>query len=290
MKNSKLIVGLASLLKVDKDVIISNLENEAGDDGVIKDFLQKNNVFTLDDVAKIKTNSKAEALAELEKATEFPSAIYNRVKGLALEKVEKEAAKKFGVEKWDNFDDLVSKIATKGKGVDGDKEAQIELLKKSLQEKDAEIQSKVTEVESKYTNDFVNRDFKLASDNLRLAGDDDKTIENQKTLINGAFKNQFKLSYKEGKTIVLDAENKPIVDKLGDVMPVFDVYKNFAVTHGAKLKEIDAGGRGDGSSSTESKTNFKGKTFAEVSAAKGVKPNTDEADKLYAEWQAANKN
>ncbi len=292
MLNDKLIVGIASLLKVEKDVIIEALQKEGGDDGLIKEFLQKNNVFSLEDVNKMKDNvkiaAKAEALTELEKATSFPPAIYNRVKGLALEVAEKEAAKKHGIESWSGIDDLISKIASKGKGSDSEKDVQIDLLKKAVADKEAELQTKVKEVETKYTSDFLNRDFLSATSMLKLDGGDETTIENQKKLINGAFNNQFKLSYKDGKTIVLDAEGKPVVDKLGDAMPVFDVYKNFAVTHGAKLKEVDTGGRGDGSS-TQTNSNLKGKTFNEALTAKGFKPNTDEADKLFVEYQAANK-
>jgi len=288
MKNEKLLVGLASLLKMDKDVIIAELEKEGGDDGVIKDFTNKHAVFTLDDVSKLKTNAKAEGLAELEKAAEFPTAIYNRVKGLALEKAEKEIAKKHGVEKWDSLEDLTSKIAAKGKGVDGEKDVQIEKLKQALKESEDLAATKVKEVEEKYTNDFATRDFNAAINSLPLDGEE-SAIENQKKLFSSAFKSQYKLTYKEGKTIVLDAENRVVTDKVGDPLNVSDVYKSFAVSHGAKIKEVDAGGRGDASSQQQS-TILKGKTFEEVAASKGVKPMTNEGDALYTEWAAANKN
>jgi hypothetical protein len=286
MKNEKLIVGLSNLLKLDKNVIITELEKEGGDDGVLKDFTNKHAVFTLDDVSKLKTNAKAEGLAELEKATEFPPAIYNRVKGLALEKAEKEIAKKHGVEKWESLEDLTSKIAAKGKGVDSEKDVQIEKLKQALKESEDLAATKVKEVEEKYTNDFATRDFTSAINALVLDGEE-SAIENQKKLFASAFKSQYKLSYKDGKTIVLDAENKVVTDKVGDPMAVSDIYKSFAIAHGAKIKEVDAGGRGDASSQQQS-NNLKGKTFEQVAAAKGVRPMTAEADTLYAEWKAAN--
>jgi hypothetical protein len=286
MKNEKLLVGLSSLLKMDKDVIIAELEKEDGDNGIIKGFLEKHNVFTLEDLGKLKTNAKAEGLAELEKAAEFPPAIYNRVKGLALEKAEKEIAKKHGVEKWDSLEDLTSKIAAKGKGVDSEKDVQIEKLKTALKEAEELAESKVKEVEEKYTNDFATRDFTSAINSLVLDGEE-SAIENQKKLFASAFKSQYKLTYKEGKTIVLDAEGKVVTDKVGDPLNVSDVYKSFAISHGAKIKEVDAGGRGDASSQQQS-TNLKGKTFEQVAAAKGVRPMTAEADTLYAEWKTAN--
>jgi hypothetical protein len=227
-------------------------------------------------------------LAALEKAAEFPAAIYNRVKGLALEKAEKEISKKHGVEKWDSLEDLTSKIAAKGKGVDGEKDVQIEKLKQALKESEDLAATKVKEVEEKYTNDFATRDFNAAINSLPLDGEE-SAIENQKKLFSSAFKSQYKLTYKEGKTIVLDAENRVVTDKVGDPLNVSDVYKSFAVSHGAKIKEVDAGGRGDASSQQQS-TILKGKTFEEVAAAKGVKPMTNEGDALYTEWAAANKN
>ncbi len=288
MKNDKLIVGLSSLLKVDKNVLVAALENEAGDEGLTKEFNEKNAVFTLADVAKLKTNSKAEAITELEKATEFPPAIYNRVKGLALEKAEKDTAKKYGIEKWDNFEDLMSKITSKGKGGDDEKDKQISLLKQTVIDKETEISAKVKEVETKYTTDFIKRDFTLAMAGIKLEGEEE-AAKNQSKLFAGAFMGQFGFDYKDGKTIVLDAEKKILVDKLGDPMAVSDVYKNFVITHGGKLKEEAAGGRGDGSSQQTTNLNLKGKTLNEVLAAKGVKPNTDEADKVFVEWNAANK-
>ena len=288
MKNEKLIVGLSSLLKVDKSVILASLESDTEDDKLIKDFYESNNVFTLADVAKLKTNSKAEALVDLEKATEFPAAIYNRVKGLAFGKAEEDAAKKYGIDKWTNFEDLMSKIASKGKGGDDEKDRQIETLKQTVLAKETEIETKMKEVETKYTTDFIKRDFTLAMAGIKLEGEEE-AAKNQSKLFAGAFMGQFGFDYKDGKTIVLDAEKKILVDKLGDPMAVSDVYKNFVITHGGKLKEEAAGGRGDGSSQQSTNSNLKGKTFNEVLIAKGVKPMTDEADKLFVEYQAANK-
>jgi len=287
MKNKKLIVGLSSLLKVDENVIISELEKEDGDSGLISKFLESNNVFTLDQVASLKKNSKAEGVSELEKATEFPAAIYNRVKGLALEKAEKDAAKKHGIEKWTSFDDLVSQISAGGKGTDGEKDAQIKLLKDSLMAKEEEIVTKIKETEGKYTTEFATRDFNEAVSRLILEGDEE-AVKNQKKLFTDAFKNNFRLDYRDSKTVVLNTEGKLVVNNVGDPSPVFDVYKGFALTHGAKIKEIDLGGRGDGSSGGEAKKLLKGKTFSEALVAKGVKPNTDEADKLFSEWSAEN--
>lgn len=291
MKNSKLVVGLSSLLKVDVGVIETALLDEAGDDSLLKDFLSKNNVFSSEDISRMKANVKIEAISELEKASEFPSAIYNRVKGFALDKTEKEIGKKYGIERWDNMEDLISKISTKGKGVDGDKEKQIELLKKSLKDAELFTEAKVKEIESKYTNDFLTRDFKTATEMLKLDGGDDATIDNQKKLINGAFLNTHKLAYHNEKTVVLDSEGKTVVNKTGDAMDVFDVYKNFAVNHGAKIKEIDAGGRGDGSSKADTTNNLKGKTLNDVFSSKGItNPNSKEGTEIFNEWSLANKN
>ncbi len=294
MKNKKLIVGIASLLKIEESVITSALENESGDDSLIQDFKKENNVFTLADISKIKGNAinegKAIALVDLEKtnANEFPAAIYHRVKGFAFEKVEKDAAKKYNVDQYDNLEDLMSKIASKGKGGDDEKDIQIKTLKQTILEKEGEITTKVKEVETKYTSDFINRDFANALSGIKLDGEEE-AAKNQSKLFAGAFKGQFGFDYKDGKTIVLDAEKKILVDKLGDPMPVSDVYKNFVITHGGKLKEEAVGGRGDGSSQQTTNLNLKGKTLNEVLAAKGVKPNTDEADKVFVEWNAANK-
>jgi hypothetical protein len=290
--NNKLIVGLSSLLKIDKDVIVEALTKEDGDDVIIKDFREKHNVFTLEDVSKIKANAINEAkpiiLKELAEADTLPKEIYERAKGLALDKMEKEIAKQYGVSEWTSLNDLVGKINTQGKGGDDNLKAQIELLKTSLKEAEVAKQTALKEVEDKYVADFVNRDFEAATAAIVLDGDE-ATVSNQKKLFNSAFQNQFTKSYKDGKTVVLDTSGKVVVDKIGDPMPVGEVYKSFILSHGAKLKEVDAGGRGDGSSRTDTNT-LKGKTFAEVAALKGVKQNTDEADKLYVEWKSENPN
>ena len=88
---------------------------------------------------------------------------------------------------------------------------------------------------------------------------------------------------------MLDKDGKPVLDKLADPAKISDVLKTYATDYGFPFKEEDAGGRGSASSKGDnSKLNYKGKTFAEALEANGIKPNTDESDKLYTEWVTAN--
>lgn len=287
--NKKLLVGLSSLLKIDETVITEAISNESGDDSIIKTFNEKNNVFTLEDVATLKRNSQAAALSELETAAELPQKIYNRAKGFAFEKFEKETAKKYGVDNYEGLNGLISKIAAKGKGVDGESEKTIEALRKSLTDSETSKTTALKEQAATFTNDFIDRDFVAVSGALKLTGENAETIKNQRALIEGAFKNSHQLSYIDGKTIVSDSEGKQIKDKLEQPMSLTDVFKSYAVSNGAKIQEVNKGGNGDGSTFDSKDKGLKGKTFNEVLEAAGVKPNTNEADDLFAKHIAANK-
>lgn len=290
MKNKKLIVGIANLLKISENVVIEALGNEDGDNGLVTTFLDGNNVFTANELATLKTNSKADGVLALESADKFPSAIYNRVKGLAFEKVEKEIAEKYNVEKWDGLNGLVESVvksSAQGKGGDEEKDRQIETLKKSLVDAEESKTKAIADIIKESNDDLIGRDFKAASA-LDFEGGDEATIKNQRVLLDGAFRQTHSFEYKGGKTIVLDSNGETLIDKVGESRSLSDVYSEFAVNHGAKLKVIDTGGRGEGSSGTTGSSIFKGKSFDEVLEAKGVKPMTDEADNIFTEWQAAN--
>lgn len=291
MKNKALSVAFSKLLNVEESVIIEASEKEDGDGGLVSKFLETNNVFTLDDVIKLKKNSLAEGVIkgveELAKGDQFPSEIHNKIKGNVLDKKEKEVAKNHGITKWDNFDDLISKISAQGKGSDGEKDTQIEKLKTSLQDQEAEHKTALEKIESKYTGDFTKRDFDNAVLNLKLEGDEEM-VKNQTKLYVDAFHGNFKLSYKDGVTRVLDSEGKVLTDKVGEASTVSDVFKDFALQHGAKIKVLDEGGRGDGSSGGESNSSLKGKSLGEAYAIASVIANTAKADEVHAKWLTAN--
>ncbi len=296
--NKKLLVALAALLRIKLDVIETDLSKEDGDDSLVTEFSGKHEVFTTEDLQTKLDNANKQYLTDAKfDINEVPKELYDKITGAVLEKREKQIAEEHGITDYKGLQDLVSKAvaAAKSKGADGnesDKVKELEVkvitLQGNLKTSEAEKDTAVKKVRDEHETELVTRDLTSALTLLPLDYEEEN-IGKQRELLTNAFGNTHKVVRKNGNTVVLDGKEQPILNKLGEPMPITDVLTNFATDYGFKFKKEDEGGRGSGSSEPKNNTVLKGQTFTEVLAARDVRQNTEEADKLYVEWGAANK-
>lgn len=289
MLNKKLQVAIARLLKVDEKVIETASDNEAGDDSIIRDFDSKNKAFSTEELGTLLKNSNEQFLEKADfEITKVPQNLYAKIAGAVLEKKEKTLAKDHGVSEYKDLNDLLTKIVESkaGKGLDEATKQQIETLKQSVATLEREKVEAVTQAEGKFNSQLSGIDFNTALKSLGMDYEE-SAKEKQEKLLASTFLQEHKLDRKNNKTIVLDKEGKPLLNKLGEPMSVSDVLKPFAQSYDFKIKEVDAGGRGTGNSQ-QSQTALKGKTLAEAHSIKGTKENTSEGDATFKAWTAEN--
>lgn len=288
MKNKLFLLALSKLFNLDVKVIETALENEAGDDSIIKGFTDKYTSYTIDDLAKLIKNSNEQYLEKADfEITKVPQGLYSKIVGAAMEKKEKTLAKEHNIAEYKDLSDLLTKIveSKSGKGLDDTAKGQIETLKGTIKTLEQEKTDAVANERKKFDTILIGTDFSSALSSLPLDYDAEAK-EKQIKLLSAAFNSEFTLERKGEKTIVLGKDGKPKNDKLGEPLALLDVLKPFTQEYGFKLKAEDQGGRGTGNS--QEKQTLKGKTFEEAVAMRGVKPMTDESDKLMLEWQAEN--
>lgn len=291
MKNKNLIVALSKLLKIDQTVIEAELEKENGDDSIVKAYTDKHHAYTVDELRTYTQNANKQYMEKADfDINDVPKGLYNKIAAAAFESREKALAKEHGItDKYENLQDLLNKIVTSktGKGVDEETKQQIQTMKSTIQGHDKALADAVAAERSKYDNEFIDRDRSSALSAINLDYEDN-VIANQRKLLMSSFSNEKKVVRKDGKTIVLGSDGQPILNKLGEPESIANVLKTHASEYGFKIKAEDSGGRGAGSSEGVQPSVYKGKTFDQALSEKGVKPNTNEADKLYVEWKAQN--
>lgn len=290
---------------VDEKQLIEAIDKEDGDDSVLKTFTEKHEVFSTDELDKIKKNAREEAVnahfnkADFDIDKDIPSPIAAKLLGRKLEGKQAALAKKYEVSDAKDIDDLIEKLVTKSKEGKGNPDQelikQIDLLKQTV----IDAETKVKEVENKYVTDEINRHF---SDSLAQLSLDypEEALPKQMELLQHSYLSQRKLD-KKGKAIVaFDSEGKNrINDKYGDALPISHDLTEFAKSYGFKFKEKEQGGRGDGSSQgAGASINYKGKNFNDVLAARNaslpdtqkIKMGSPEMLIMFQEFEAANKN
>lgn len=291
MKNKNLIAAISKAFKIEESVFVSELEKENGTDEIIKD---KFSVYTPTELATLIKNSNEAALENADfEITKVPKKLYSKIATAVLESKEKELAKTNGIDKWESLSDLVSKITEKIKSgtaqTTDEKDAQIATLKQTIKGMEETHKTALEAEQQKLQAELTGRDFNQSLSSLGLDYDGE-VLTKQQTLFKNAFYAEHKMSNKDGKTIVIGQDGKPIVDKLGEPISPNEVLKSFATNYGFKLKQEDLGGRGSGQFPDKGKPeNYKGKTIGEVAKEKGLKPNTPEFDALNKEVAEANK-
>ncbi len=280
--DEKNVAILATLLKKPSDQITKALETEGGLENVVSDFKTNNQVFDLDDFAKLKVNLKKETISHLEEV-DIPDSFKNKAVGWKLESLEKELKDKYQfTDEFKGLTDLVDKIVTKtgNPTVNGE---EVTALKQRIVDLDTEYKEQLDSKQKEFDTSLISTDFSKAISSIGLDYEGD-VLKKQKGLIKAAFKDVFTLKRQDGKTVVLKGDDI-IKDKKFDPQPLTDVLLSVAKDYGFQLKSPDTGGHGGHSS--KKKAGLTGVTFGEYLAKNNTLPNTEASDKLYVEWKAA---
>jgi len=279
---------LASLLNVEEEAVNTALESDALGELVDK-FKKDNQIFNLEDFAKLKDNFRREVIENLTE-DDIPKEFKNKAVGWKLEALEKELKGEYGYEgNYENLKDLVKNIVEQAKTNKDDSEVlqENQILKEKIvaieKEKDAAIKS----VKEKFDEQLMTHDFTSALNKLGLDYEGD-ALNKQKELLAMSFQGAYKLKRKGERTVMVDQDGKELVDNKLDPIPLEEGLTAFAKSYGFQLKEGDHGGHG-GSSSKDTKGNLAGISWSELLEQRGVKKNTEEADELYKEWSEANR-
>ena len=286
--DEKNVKALSSLLGADEATVKTAVEEDGGLVTLAKDFKEKNQVFNLEQFAKLKENFRKEVLNTLSE-DDIPKEFKAKAVGWKLEALEKEIKEEYGFDgDHKNLKDLVNNIVEQAKTTKDDDT----VLKENQQLKDQikliaqEKIDAVKAVKDNFDQQLIKQDFDKALDRAGLDYEDG-ALEKQKELARIAFNGKLKLDRKDGKTITIGDDGKVLSDMTLDPLALDVVVPNFLKEYGFQLKEPDSGGQGGGSSKQKN-TEIVGKTYEEYRESKGVKKHTAEDDALYAEYKKAN--
>ena len=279
----KNVAVLATLLNKPVEEVSKAIESEDGLVPLINDFNTNYQVFTAKDLAKMQDNLKKITIENL-KEEDIPESFKNKAVGWKLGDIEEQLTGAYNFDgEYKGVIDLVEKIVNKSKSSKNNDE-EVALLKKRIVETENEWKDKLNEKQKEFDSTILNSDFKKAMRTLDL-NYEEELLKKQQGLLKAAFDGVYKIKRENGKTVVYKGEEVLQDNKL-DPKPLNEVLLEFAKDYGFQFKEKERGGHGGGSS--KSKIGLTGVPFAEYLESKGVKANTDEADKLFNEWKTAN--
>lgn len=258
------VASLASLFKTKPETLSPLIEN-GGLDEFIETFAKSHTIMTADDFEKFKANHKQGVIDGMQNG-EIPKPIYDRVKGTVLEMKEKELSKKFGIESFDGFDDLVGKIVeSKAKNPED-----VTKLKAQIDQLSADYTQKLQDTERQYNDRFISIRLNEVIGGIPIDADGVK-LENQRDIIKTMVKANFGFKV-NGDQVVITKGGEPIVDSKLDPVPMMDVIMTYAKDY-VNLKSPGSGGRGDGSSAGSS---LKSVSMSKYMKENGIKPNSFE--------------
>jgi len=303
------VASLSELLGIKEDVIEASV-TDGTLNSRIKDFRDKNKIYTLKDFETFQTNLKKQTGDEqlsnlLAKAKEgkLDGDLYKYIKAATLEMKEKELSKEYEIDEYRNFDDLVKKIVKSKSG------AKTEEVVKDLERKVEELQGanlklrkerdeSITSEREKYKgvlgkNILLKAVDELPYDLSGVNGDDQpKVLDKTKNLVMALFGQSYRLnigddfrginvSDKEGNILKDDATLNP--KTLNEV--VFSLAKENLI----KLKSPEKGGRGGGSSQGQTGLFIKTvEDFNNLCHSKNINPMSMEGVKLWREALKSN--
>jgi len=283
--NEKNVAVLATLLKKPNEEITKALEADGGMENIVSEFQKNNQVFNIDEFVKLKTNLKKETIENLSEE-DIPESFKAKAVGWKLEKLESELKDKYQfTDEFKGLPDLVDKIVTKTKNPNNDQE-EVSALKQRIVDLETEHAKQLSQKQEEFDKTLIKSDFRKSIKALGLDYEDD-VLKKQEGLIKAAFNDVFSLQRKDGTTVVLDKNGDVVKDTKLDPKPLKEVLFGVAKDYGFQLKSPDHGGHGGGSSTK--KAGLKGVSWEEYLEKNNVKPFTEQADKLFSEWQAANK-
>lgn len=243
---------LSSLLNKTTEQVTSAIE-----DGTIGDFINEfessHEVMTKDDFETFKVNHEAQ-VEQKWLDDKVPKRVYDKIKGISYEVIEKEVAEKNDIEKWNGVDDLVSQIINKSAK---NPENVTELKKQYTDQIDlltATHDEKIKEMGVQNDNRFIEMQLNDIINNVPIDAEG-KVLETQKKILKTLVKTEFDFGVEAD---ALKITNAPVefTQKNLDPKPPIDVVIDFAKDY-VSLSSSAGGGRGDISSTTRtSKVNF----------------------------------
>ena len=283
--NEKNVTHLAALLKKPEADVEKALSEENGIETLVNDFKTNNQVFGLDDFAKLKDNLKKETLSKLS-LEDIPETFKNKAIGWKLEKLEEEIKEKYQYDgEFKGLTDLVDKVISKT-GNPSDNGEEKAALKKRIVELENEYKEQLTQKQMEFDSTLIKTDFSKALNSLNLDYEKDDVLKKQKGLLKAAFNDVYKVKREDGKTVVLK-DDEVVKDKNLEPLTLDEVLLGVAKDYGFQLKTPEPGGHGGKSS--KKNAGLSGVSWVEYAEKNGVKPHemSDKKDKLYSEWKAA---
>lgn len=250
---------LATLFNKKPDEIKEVLKKDEGLAGLITDYKEGHKIFTSEELTQKIDNVKRETIDTLGRdGKQLPSHIYDFAKGNAFAKKEKDIAGAHSIEEWDGIDDLISKVAEKkltdsGKATDEtltEKDKQIKELKEQVLNADEEKVIAIAEEKGKYDKELIEKEIDSAVFAVPINSEDEEKLTNQRRVLKTMFKDVHSFERKNGITVILK-DGEPIVNKVGDPVPIKEVINEFA----SQWVDLEAptGGRGGSFTDTSGK-------------------------------------
>jgi len=284
---------LAAHFNVKPDVIEAGLKEESNLDSVFEAYDKTVQIFTHEELTKKLENFAKDEIDKLgADGQQVPSKLYNRIKGNAFEKKEKELAKKYEVAEWDGMDDLQDKIVTKVKAKSGKADdenlTEIDRLKKLVLDTEKEKGDVVEAAKAEFHEQLIQRDVDITLGRIHIDEEGEK-LENQHAILKAVVKGELTFKYIEGKTVAFKGEEMQ-KNKVGDPQSLEEVLVPFAEKY-VNVKKVPDGGRG-ANSTDDTKTGIKGlksrEDFYEHVEAEEIEEGTEAYLKVMTEFNEAN--
>lgn len=278
------VASLAEQFNLDPEIVKSSV-----DDGTlstrIKDAMNKKVIYDTDKFDEFKKNYAKEVqdshfseLISKAKSGEVPKELYDTIKGASMQQLERNLAKKYGVEDFDGVEDLIEKVKSSANGTDESQRLIEELRtanKKLLEEKE----SAVNTARQEYKSTLIKQEKQRILNSIPLNSEDPAKIQR---LLNGVFNDEYSIDY-DNDSFVVRKGDEVVKDEAtrAPVSPA-SVYESLAKEYNW-LKVPDTGGQG-GKSSGHSTGRYESlEQFKSDMAARNIATTDPEYYKLYAE-------
>ena len=254
---------LATLLNKTPEEVNTAIEN-----GGVSEFIEKyesdHEVYTKSDFQTFKDNFETQ-VEQKWLDDKVPKRVYDKIKGISYEMIEKEVAEKNGVESWSGMDDLVAKISNNSAKNPEDVTKLKDQIDRLVNEHKEALEAKSRENDTRFIDLQINQLV-----NAVPIDAEGRVLETQRKMLKTMIKSEFDFSVEAD---ALRITNAPVdfVQKNLDPTPPLEVVTNFAKDY-VNLSSSAGGGRGD-ISSTAKTTRV---NLAEYFKKHGIKVNSPE--------------